>query len=392
METKAKVRINYFDWLRVFGILFVFVYHTTRLYNVEDWTVKNQIWYTGVEEWNGFASSFMMPLMFAISGASLFFTLGKGGFIKFLKDKVLRLLVPLVVGILTASALQSYLNALWHNKFSGNFFQFLPQYFSLSGIDTNGSHLWYLKYLFLFSIILYPLLRWLKGSGSGFLAKLDGVIAKTGVLYTLMFPLLILYSVLAGDSPLMASNGGYPYSAYLWIILLGFLVFADERVKDKIYRLRWVSLGVGLGLVAGFCILYTLTQDKNTVSLPLALAMIMRIVGGWIVLLGFFGLGMQYLTARSPRLDYANEAVLPFYILHQTIIQVVAFFVLQWGLPDLLEWAVVVVISFVLIMACYEYLVRRWNVMRFLFGMKPLPPRAAGEAVRPQPGSAPRVG
>jgi len=62
--------------------------------------------------------------------------------------------------------------------------------------------------------------------------------------------------------------------------------------------------------------------------------------------------------------------------------------VLRWGLPDLLEWLVVVIISFVLIMAAYEFLVRRWNVMRFLFGMKRLPARSAEGAIKPQPSGA----
>ena len=75
---------------------------------------------------------------------------------------------------------------------------------------------------------------------------------------------------------------------------------------------------------------------------------------------------------QAPRLDYANEAVLPFYILHQTVMLAVGYVVLQWAIPDVLEWAIIVVISFVIIMALYEYLIRRWNVMRFLFGMKPL--------------------
>jgi glucans biosynthesis protein C len=391
METKAQVRINYVDWLRVFGVLFVFIYHTTRLYNVEDWYIKNQIWWTGVEVWNGFATSFMMPLMFAISGVSLFYALGKGGFIKFLKVKALRLLIPLALGILVYAALQGYLKAIWHNQFSGSFFEFLPQYFTL-GIDTKGAHLWYLEYLFLFSVILYPLMRWLKGSGRSFLSKLDGVIAKTGVLYSLMLPFLILYILVGGDSPLMEQNGGYPYIAYLWILLLGFLILSDEGLRNKVFQLRWVSLGVGLALVIGFCILYNTTSDKTTVSLPLVLALIMRVFGGWICLLGFLGLGMQFLAARSPRLDYANEAVLPFYILHQTIILGVAYFVLQWGLPDLLEWVVVVVISFILIMACYEYGVRRWNVMRILFGMKRLQARPAEGAVKPQLDGAARAG
>ena len=98
----------------------------------------------------------------------------------------------------------------------------------------------------------------------------------------------------------------------------------------------------------------------------------MRIFGGWICVLAFFGLGMQYLTMRTTRLDYANEAVLPFYILHQTVILAVGYFVLQWAIPDVLEWAAVVVISFAAILVMYEFLVRRFNVMRVLFGMKPV--------------------
>lgn len=369
METKTIQRSYDLDWLRVLGILFVFIYHSTRFYNVEDWKIKNVIWYPSVEVWNIFATSFMMPLMFAISGASLFYALGKGGFGKFLKNKVLRLLVPLLVCVFTHASLQEYLNAKTHGVFGGNYFQFLPQYFQFDRIEWKGEHLWYLLALFLFSIILYPLMRWLKGKGYGFLTRLDGVIAKTVVLYTLMLPPLLLYLLLGPDSPWMENNGGYPYLTYLWILLLGFLVVSDERIEEKIRQLRWVSLSVGLAMVIGFCILYTLA-DKDTISPGLVLAIVMRVFGGWICVLGFFGLAAQYLTTPKPGLEYANEAVLPFYIFHQTILLVVGYFVLQLGLPDILEWAVVVAISFFLIMTLYEFAVRRWNVMRFLFGMK----------------------
>jgi len=86
---------------------------------------------------------------------------------------------------------------------------------------------------------------------------------------------------------------------------------------------------------------------------------------------------------RTARLDYTNEAVLPFYILHQTVILAVGYFVLQWAIPDVLEWAVVVVISFAIIMALYECLVRRFNLMRFLFGMKPLKKQPSTQTSKP---------
>ena len=388
MDTKAHTRINYLDWLRVLGILFVFVYHTTRLYNVEDWVVKNQIWYPSVEVWNTFVTSFMMPLMFVISGASLFYALGKGGFGKFLKDKVLRLLVPLLVGDLTASSLQAYLNAKWHGLFAGSYLQYLPQYYHLNTIHWLGDHLWYLLALFVFSVLLYPLIRWLRGGGSSLLSKLGGALSKGGVVYVLAFPIVFFYALIPSSSLLMQGSGGWGYITYLWFTVLGFFAISDPRLVDRIRRMRWISLGAGLALVAGFTVIVAPMAKPIVVTPAVRVAFLMRIFGGWLVVLAILGLGMQYLTGRSARLEHANEAVLPFYILHQTVIVTVGYFVLGWGLPDPLEWATVGVISFAIILAIYEGLVRRWNVMRFLFGMKLLPPRPAARAVESRRGEA----
>jgi hypothetical protein len=240
-------------------------------------------------------------------------------------------------------------------------------------------HLWYLKYLFMFSIILYPLMRWLKGGGRSVLSKLDGVLAKTGMVYILALPILLLF-LLPSDAPLMDWNGGWPYLMYLFFLLWGFVIASDERLQDSIRQLRWVSLAAGLALVAGFSIVKSQIVDPNVMSPSLILAGALRTFGGWSCVLAIFGLGMQYLNVRTPRLDYANEAVLPFYILHQTVLLVVGYFVVQWALPDVLEWAIIVVVSFVSIMGIYEYLVRRTDILRFLFGMKPLPTKPVQEA------------
>ncbi|MDR3578143.1 MAG: acyltransferase family protein [Anaerolineaceae bacterium] len=377
MNVKVQTRNNYLDWLRVLGIMLVFIYHTSRLYNVEDWVVKNNIWYPAVEVWNKFSTSFMMPLMFVISGASLFYALGKGGFGKFLKDKVLRLLVPLFVADLTGSSIQAYLNASWHHLFNGNYLQYLPRYYHLNTIHWMGDHLYYLLVLFIYSVLLYPLLHWLRGGGSPILSKLAGALSKSGVVYLLAVPIGITYIVLPSGSLLMQTNGGWPYIAYFWFTLWGFLVVSDTRLQDWIRRMRWMSLAVGLALVMGFIILYSRIADPDVMTPALILAGMLRTIGGWMCVLAIFGLGMQYLTTRSPHLDYANEAVLPFYILHQTVIVTVASFILPLGIPDLPEWAAIALASFGISLAIYQYLVRRWNVMRFLFGMKPLTPRSA---------------
>jgi hypothetical protein len=89
-------------------------------------------------------------------------------------------------------------------------------------------------------------------------------------------------------------------------------------------------------------------------------------------LLTVFGFGIQHLNRTTPFLRYANEAVLPFYILHQSVILPLAFFVVQWAIPDLLKFLIILSVSFGVVMLLYEFLVRRLNLLRFLFGMKPL--------------------
>lgn len=63
--------------------------------------------------------------------------------------------------------------------------------------------------------------------------------------------------------------------------------------------------------------------------------------------------------------------MLPLYVLHQPIVVAVAYFVIGWSAPILVEYAVLVVIALVLTLAAYELLVRRTRATRFLFGMRP---------------------
>jgi glucans biosynthesis protein C len=157
------------DWLRVLLIGCVFIFHSGRFFDTGGWHVKNAETFFGVQVWTTFLANWMMPAIFVVSGASLFFALG-GSNGKFIKDKVLRLLVPLVVGAFTHVAVQVYLERVTHHQFTGTFFEFLPQYFNgLYGLGGTfawmGLHLWYLLVLFVFSILPLPLFRWLTGRG-----------------------------------------------------------------------------------------------------------------------------------------------------------------------------------------------------------------------------------
>jgi glucans biosynthesis protein C len=383
MNTKPAVRNNYLDWLRVLAILFVLVYHSTRFFNLEDWEVKNPMRYEWVELWNLFSWNWMMPLIFVISGASLYYAVGKAGAGKFVKDKVLRLLIPFLVAVSTHATLQVYLNWITHDLFSGSYFQFLPRYFS--GVFAAGPlfifefwemHLWYLLWLFILTLLLYPLMRWLKASGRQALAATGSFLARPGAIYLLALPTVLLMAFADPQSPLMAEKaGGWSQVIYLWLLFSGFILTSSDRLQESIKRLRWVSLGLGTGLLS-FLLAVVITQGVPSYGTTLyTVGLGVAGLSSWCWILAFFGLAMRYLDFRKPLLEYANEAVLPFYILHQSVLICLGYFIVQWAIPDLLKWITILAASFAIIMGLYEYLIRRINLLRFLFGMKVRPKR-----------------
>jgi glucan biosynthesis protein C len=375
MEKKGIPRLYYLDWVRVLAILTVFVYHSTRFFNMETWNVKNPTWYPWVEAWNRFATAWLLPIIFVVSGASLFYAVGKGqgglrGAGEFIKDKALRLLVPVLVCDFTHASLQAYLYRLTQGEFSGSYFLYLPTYF-FDDFDGMGAHLWYLVVLFLFSVLLYPLMRWFKGRGQSVLTKAGNLLALPGAIYALALPTLVLVVLL--DYNNNPHNAGWTFYVYLWLTFAGFLVASHEGLQAGIERLRWLSLPAGLVLAGTSVFLLTLEAGPAFGTWQNALGWACRALGSWCLVLAILGLARRHLNFATARLKYANEAVLPFYILHQTVLLCVGYFVVQWAIPDLLKWAIILLVSFPIIMLLYEYLVRRFNVTRFLFGMKLLP-------------------
>jgi len=380
METKTNQRRFYLDWLRVLVILTVFVYHSARFFNLDGWHVKNPNLSWGVEIWEQVLATWMMPLCFIISGMSVFYALGKGRVGRFVKDKILRLFVPLVVGIFSHSVLQVYLERASHGQFSGSFFEFYPHYFEgLYGFGGNfgwmGIHLWYLEMLFIFSLIFLPLF-WLlmRGLGKRLLSGLGNVIAVPGAAILLTIPLTFILNFVDDSSPLgMDSFGGWGILSHAWFFLSGFVIASNERLGQSIQRMRWLWL-------AGATVLTTI-QVSNAItaaaygSFGLEHTDLMAFL--WI--LTFLSWARQHLNFGTPRLRQANEAVLPFYILHQPVLLSIGYFVVQWAIPDLAKWMIIFVSSLAIIMVLYEFTVRRFNIMRVLFGMHPLAKTSALE-------------
>ena len=97
---------------------------------------------------------------------------------------------------------------------------------------------------------------------------------------------------------------------------------------------------------------------------------VLRAFNSWFWLLAIMGFGTRHLGFTNRFLVYANQAVLPFYIFHQTIIVTIGFYLIDWDIAVLPKYALLSTTSFCVIMVLYEILVRRINILRYLFGLK----------------------
>ena len=385
--TRSERRYD-LDWLRVLTILTVFVFHSFRFFDLDGWHVKNASTYLGIQIWTNFLVHWMMPLVFVISGVSTFFALGTRGAGRFVKDRVLRLLVPLLVGIFTHVMAQVYLERLSHGQFSGTFLEFVPHYFDgMYGFGGNfawmGLHLWYLEILFVFSVLLLPFFLWLKhGTEQRGLTKLAGFLARRLAVYLLALPIMLLLVLLDTDSILGRRDfGGWSLVSYILFFIYGFLLVAHAGLQQSIRRQRWLSLILGVALVLLVLCMWTAWSDPVFGTPRFGLFFSLYGFSSWCWILAILGFGMEHLHFNSPRLRYANEAVLPFYVLHQSILIGVGYFVVQWPLPGGLKWLIIAPTSFAIIAFLYEFFVKRVDALRFLFGLKRLPKATAAALV-----------
>ena len=291
--------------------------------------------------------------------------------------KVLRLLVPLVVGAFTHVAVQVYLERITHHQFVGTFFEFLPQYFNgLYGFGGNfawmGLHLWYLLVLFVFSITLEPTFRWMKGNGAHTMRRFGDVLSRPLVVYALAIPIAFLM-VNLDPRTLVGSRdmGGWPLTIYMLFFVYGFVIIAHAGLQERIKQQRWLSLVLGVIGIAILLALWGAQGDPMYGSTRFAQVFTIFGLSSWCWVLAIFGFGMKHLTRNTRYLQPLNEAVMPFYVLHQSILIYVGYFVVQSDIPDAAKWLIIAATSFAIIIGLIA-VIRRVNVLRFLFGMKPL--------------------
>jgi len=362
------------DWLRVivFGLLILF--HVGMFFVPWGFHIKNDIIYPEIRWPMLFVNQWRLPILFVISGMGTFYALAKRSGGQFAKERIQRLLLPLVIGIVLIVPPQVYFERLDKGQFSGGYFDFWPSK-AFIGVYPEGNfswhHLWFLPYLLLFSLVLIPVFLYLRQNpNTWILRKMRVLASKTFGLFWLIIPLYIWESLVEPFFPSTHALWGDWFNVvnYITLFFYGFLLISVKDVFWKTVmenRRKYFYMGlVGFTLMIGLRILYA---DSTLIHFIEAW---FKVINLWAWILALFGYTAAYLNRPSKSLTYANEAVYPFYILHQSITIAIGYYLmhLTWGFWP--KFSLMVVGTFGISWIIYEFGIRRWKWIRPLFGVK----------------------
>ncbi len=388
-------RIHYIDWLRVMAVLLLFPFHTWRVYNYNDpFYVKSAQTSVGLSYVIAFIDRWHMPLLFLLAGMSTYLALGKRGPGRFASERVRRLLVPFLFGLVVLVPPQTWYGARFNSGYTGSFWEYLSSgaFLSVENVARTGTdyygglgfaHLWFILYLFLISLLVLPLVAFARTErGANTTRRVARFLANP---LTWIVPALLLWFTEGLPDPLDMS-----FFMYLTCFVLGFAIVSDEAFAKAAERHRWWALAAGV-LISGVYVAAAGWRDSiPDPSWTLMAVNVTGMLGVWCVIVGALGAGRRFLDRPSQALAYNAESSYPVYLLHQTVIVIIAFYLVQVPLAWPLQWFLLLGASVAVTFALYE-VVRRVGSLRFLFGMRPkAAPLPVTDGAHPTPASMPR--
>lgn len=381
------------DWVRVAAFGLLVCYHVGMYYVSWDWHVKSPFASSALEPLMFLSAPWRLSLLFFIAGAATAFLAARrpDGF---MATRSWRLLVPLLFGMLVVVTPQAYyevLDSRYPGGYHDGYLAFWGRYLAGDGsfCDDDGcldlptwNHLWFVAYLWVYTLLLWGLRHVLSRPLTGLRARLQQWSSGFPVL---VIPALFLASVrvlLVGrfESTHGLVDDWYNHAQYLPLFLLGYGLAKAEAVWERIEHLRWPALATALPCY--LLLAWYFSTFSDTQPAPDWLRMTQRVAWGvnqWATIVAILGFAGRHLHHDSAALRYLSDAVFPVYILHQTVIVVLAYNLRPAALPPLLEGALLLVATLLACFAGYEW-IRRVTWLRPLFGLKmrAVPPTLAG--------------
>jgi glucan biosynthesis protein C len=355
-----NTRISELDWLRVILIVAVFCHHVFMPFNGDKWHIMNSESSKLLDDIMVYFEQLRLPTLFFISGVGSVLLLNKIKASQFLRDKLLRLFVPLLVGVLFIVPPQTYIE---HIAEYGSYWQALPSV--MLKFETN--HLWFIKYLLVFAVLAIPLHLFLQSSIANQLKlTLEKLSSYSSGLFSLVILLIAFYVTLKiyfpKDDHKITNLSSSLF--YLFFFIAGMVFIQSQQVWSALGKYRRTNL---IWLVISSLIFYGyyFSPDLSAYISKQTSWSIWWLVCSlvtWSAMLTFLGYAQVYLTSTPAWLKKSNELIYPFYIFHQTVIVVLGYFVISWNMSIALKATILLLSAFVITTGLCLLLVSPFNI------------------------------
>lgn len=387
------------DWLRTLIVLGIIPFHALVVFSAANATIIRHpiadpllpLMTTSLESWG-------IPFIFLLSGAAAYFALQTRTSGAYVRERVLRLLVPAVAVALTFTPLRAYFLLLTNPGLIRisptpiadparlrNIGTFFVQYWT--SLLTTGSpivvrnmlaHLWFIPRLLVVSLACLPLFhvlgpRWRRWSARGALpTPLDAIL----LLANGLVPAAV--AVVLSPGWLTRLTAGFPLrddwtalSLDLALFICGYLMYSSARLRAAARELAGYTLvaAIECWIVVGVVRLRGEVLASNLSLLSLAFTCV-QVYAIWLLTLAVLGFAMRYLGRATAWQGYLTTAAFPIFVLHLPLLTIAAYYLQTLPLPWYLLAVLTTFVTAASSLALYEYVVRRVALLRVLFGVK----------------------
>ncbi len=368
----TKQRQYFIDWLRIGLIISVFFFHVGMIFRPEQWHVNSDKTFEFLDPIMWWLHLWRMPLLFLVSGVGTYYAIGHRTSWQYLKERFTRLYIPFTVGFFTLVPLMVYVERI---DVYGSFLDYIPHMFDGGPYPVGNiswHHLWFILYLFIISLLITPFLSYTKSRHYNMIrGKLIALVSKKGglnwLLLIIILSQLILRQYFPKSTHALYNDWAY-FTYYLLFFISGFMLFTSGKVIKTLANSRRLYL---YQTIIATIILFSLPlifgqssvgQDyfRDITEMIISLSCSLTAIG-------YF---KRYFNKDHKFRKIINEAIYPFYLLHQPALIFVGYFVLKWQISYLSQAVLIIVFSLMSIIITYWFVIRKFNILRISFGLK----------------------
>lgn len=375
LNNQYGTRQYFLDWLRVLAFAYLVFFHTGMMFVEWPFHIESGHDSEFLKAFMMLTTTWRLDLLFLVSGVAISVMMTKMTIKGFLGQRMIKLFIPLFFACAVIVAPQPYFEAVQKGLLEPGFWTFwTEQYFHFTWLEgmltpwPTYNHMWYVLYLLLYTVLLVPLFLYINSEkGNLTLKAFEGWLIKGA--RVLWAPFIIYLSVFFytghNDVSHAVWDDWFGHFVYAYILIIGILLVRMPKCWQAFEDNRFYSLALALLSYGIIMIRYNWNTPLDIIDWDL-LEMIMK----WSWTATLIGFARRHLNFTNSFIRYGNGIVYPFFILHQTVIIIIGYYIIDLGLNGIGEFLMISLGTILISIALIELVIKRSNVLRLLFGLK----------------------